>query len=161
MKNNDIFRRLRYALNYSDGRMVNIFSKVNKNFTKEDVINFLKHEEDENFKKLSNEDLIAFLDGLVIFLRGKKDEKVENQKKIEVTKNNLNNQILRRIKIALSLTSEEMLEIFQLAGQKMSKNELSAIFRREEHKNYREAGDKYVRMFLKGLVIKNRKLDIE
>ena len=46
-----------------------------------------------------------------------------------------------------------MLQIFKLAGLELSSSELSAVFRKEDHKNYRECGDKYIRNFLKGLTI--------
>lgn len=91
------------------------------------------------------------LDGLIIYKRGKEDE--EKKVEVKVTKNNLNNMILRKLRIALSLfKSYDMIEIFKLGGVDISEGELSALFRKENHKNYRECGDKYIRVFLKGLV---------
>lgn len=72
MTNNDFLRRLRYALNIKDNVMVQIFKKGNVLLTREDVIDYLKKDIDEGFKKLSNNDLIAFLDGLITQKRGKK-----------------------------------------------------------------------------------------
>ena len=45
----------------------------------------------------------------------------------------------------------KVIRIFKLGGIEISEGELSALFRREDHKNYKECGDKYVRVFLKGL----------
>ena len=150
MTNNDFLRRLRYALNIKDNVMVQIFKKGNIVLTREDVIDYLKKDIDEGLKKLSNNDLISFLDGLIIQKRGKKEDGTPVPK-IKVTKNNLNNILLRKLRIALAFKSYDMIRIFKLGGIEISEGELSALFRREDHKNYKECGDKYVRVFLKGL----------
>lgn len=149
MTNNDFLRRLRYALNLRDNTMVEIFKLGNRKVTLERVIGFLKRELEEGFIKLSNQDLIAFLDGLITHRRGKKED--TNQIEVKITKNNLNNILLRKLRIALELKSYDMIEVFKLGGIEISDSELSALFRKEDHKNYRECGDKYIRVFLKGL----------
>ena len=151
MTNNDFLRRLRYALNIKDNVMVQIFKKGNIIVTREDVINYLKKDIDEGFKKLNNNDLIAFLDGLIIQKRGKKEDGTPVPQ-VKVTKNNLNNILLRKLRIALSFKSYDMIRIFKLGGIEISEGELSALFRSEDHKNYKECGDKYIRVFLKGLI---------
>lgn len=151
MTNNDFLRRLRYALNIKDNSMIEIFKLGNKNFSKDDIIAFLKKDFEEGFVKLSNQDLNAFLDGLIIQRRGKKEDTSSKQMEIKITKNNLNNILLRKLRIALELKSYDMIEIFKLGGVEISEGELSALFRKEDHKNYRECGDKYIRVFLKGL----------
>ena len=150
MTNNDFLRRFRYALNIKDNTMIQIFKKGNITLTREGVIDYLKKDIDEGFKKLTNNDLIAFLDGLIIQKRGKKENGTPTPQ-IKVTKNNLNNIILRKLRIALSFKSYDMINIFKLGGIEISESELSALFRSEDHKNYKECGDKYVRVFLKGL----------
>ena len=150
MTNNDFLRRLRYALNIKDNVMVQIFKKGNIVLTREDVIDYLKKDIDEGFKKLNNNDLIAFLDGLIIQKRGKREDGTPIPQ-VKVTKNNLNNILLRKLRIALSFKSYNMIKIFKLGGVEISEGELSALFRSEDHKNYKECGDKYIRVFLKGL----------
>ena len=150
MTNNDFLRRLRYALNIKDNIMVQIFKKGNITVTKEDVLDYLKKDIDEGFKKLNNNDLIAFLDGLIIQKRGKREDGTPIPQ-VKVTKNNLNNILLRKLRIALSFKSYDMIKIFKLGGVEISEGELSALFRSEDHKNYKECGDKYIRVFLKGL----------
>ena len=150
MTNNDFLRRLRYALNIKDNVMVQIFKKGNITVTREDVLDYLKKDIDEGFKKLTNNDLISFLDGLIIQKRGKREDGTPPPK-IKITKNNLNNILLRKLRIALAFKSYDMIRIFKLGGIEISEGELSALFRREDHKNYKECGDKYVRVFLKGL----------
>ena len=151
MTNNDFLRRLRYALNLRDSVTVQIFKKGGINLTKEDVVNYLKKDIDEGFKKLSNNDLISFLDGLITYKRGEKKD-ASPAPKIKIIKNNLNNILLRKLRIALAFKSYDMIEIFKLGGVEISEGELSALFRSEEHKNYKECGDKYIRVFLKGLI---------
>ena len=151
MTNNDFLRRLRYALNLKDNVTVQIFKKGGLTVTKEDVVNYLKKDIDEGFKKLSNADLISFLDGLITFKRGEKKE-VSPAPKIKITKNNLNNILLRKLRIALAFKSYDMIEVFKLGGVDISEAELNALFRSEDHRNYKECGDKYIRVFLKGLI---------
>ena len=150
MTNNDFLRRLRYALNIKDNIMIQIFKKGNIIVTREDVIDYLKKDIDDGFKKLSNNDLISFLDGLIIQKRGKREDGTPPPK-IKITKNNLNNILLRKLRIALAFKSYDMIRIFKLGGIEISEGELSALFRSENHKNYKECGDKYIRIFLKGL----------
>ena len=151
LSNNDFLRRLRYALNIKDNVMVQIFKKGNITVTREDVLDYLKKDIDEGFKKLSNNDLISFLDGLIIQKRGKREDGTPPPK-IKITKNNLNNILLRKLRIALAFKSYDMIRIFKLGGIEISEGELSALFRSEDHKNYKECGDKYIRVFLKGLI---------
>lgn len=67
-----------------------------------------------------------------------------------------NNDILKKIRVALSLKDHEILEILKLSDFEMSKSELSALFRKEDHPNYKECGDQVLRKFLNGLITKNR-----
>ncbi len=67
-----------------------------------------------------------------------------------------NNTILKKLRIALELKDTDMIEILKLADFEISKSELSALFRKEDHRNYKECGDQLLRRFLDGLVIRNR-----
>lgn len=154
MVNNDILRRVRYALNLKDRTMLEIFKNGGCELSHEELLNLLKREGEEDFLKCNNKTLEAFLDGFIIFKRGKQEPKDGKEyTPVKITKNNINNIILKKLKIALSFRSEDMLKIFKLAGLEISSSELSAVFRKEDHKNYRECGDKYIRNFLKGLTI--------
>ena len=64
--------------------------------------------------------------------------------------------MLKKLKIALSLTSDDMLNLLDEAGVRVSKGELSAILRKEGHRNYKPCGDRYARNFLKGLMLRYR-----
>jgi uncharacterized protein YehS (DUF1456 family) len=67
-----------------------------------------------------------------------------------------NNDILKKLRIALSLKDTDIIEILALSDFVISKGALGDIFRAEDHPNYVEAGDQILRNFLHGLIIKNR-----
>lgn len=167
MNNNDILIRIRYALNLKDGQMVKIFKLGGVEVTEEEVKKMLtKVKEEFGFQDAdsnetlpcNNKMLDAFLNGLITFKRGPQEKKSgQPENPVSITRrNNINNIVLKKLKIALSLTSEEVIDILGLAGVKISKGELSAVLRKEGHKNYKECGDRYLRNFLKGLAIQYR-----
>lgn len=170
MNNNDMLSRLRYALDIKDKEMVEIFGLGGVQTTTDEVREMLSkatpttnaHEEPmevEYIKKIDNKTLEAFLNGLVTLKRGVQEEKSDNDQKqflVSADRRNVNNILLKKVKIALSLTSEDMIELLQLAGVNLSKSELSAVLRKEGHRNYKECGDRYARNFLKGLALKYR-----
>jgi uncharacterized protein YehS (DUF1456 family) len=63
---------------------------------------------------------------------------------------------LRKLKIALNFKDDDMIAALELAGVKMSKHELSAFFRKPDHKHYRTCQNQVMRNFLKGLQLKFR-----
>ncbi len=67
-----------------------------------------------------------------------------------------NNDILKKLRIALELKDTDIIEILKLAGFQITKSELSALFRTPDHRNYKECGDQILRNFLNGLIIRNR-----
>ncbi|MCA9765254.1 MAG: DUF1456 family protein [Carnobacterium sp.] len=173
MNNNDRLVRLRYALDIKDAEMVKVFKLGELDMTKEEVQQLLtkikakKNQEDdegysvnEYMKKCKNAVLESFLNGLIVFKRGTQEVKPgEPIKKAEVMMRNdqsVNNILLKKLKIALSLTSEDILDILDETGVHLSKSELSAVLRREGQRNYKECGDRYARNFLKGLAIRYR-----
>jgi len=64
-----------------------------------------------------------------------------------------NNDILKKLRVALILRDDQIVEILELVDFRISKSELSAFFRAENHPNYVECGDQVLRNFLNGLVI--------
>lgn len=166
MNNNDILIRIRYALNLKDGQMVKIFKLGGVEVTEEEVKKMLtKVKEEFGFQDETNTETLlcnnkmldSFLNGLIIFKRGPQEKKPNQpENPVSIRRNNVNNIVLKKLKIALALTAEEVLDILGLAGVKISKSELSAVLRKEGHKNYKECGDRYLRNFLKGLAIQYR-----
>lgn len=64
-----------------------------------------------------------------------------------------NNDIFKKLRVALQLRDEQIIEILQLVDFRISKSELGAFFRNEDHPNYMDCGDQVLRNFLNGLVI--------
>ncbi|WP_405381269.1 DUF1456 family protein [Maribacter sp. LLG6340-A2] len=64
-----------------------------------------------------------------------------------------NNDIFKKLRVALKFRDDDIVEILQLVDFKISKSELGAFFRKEDHPNYMECGDQVLRNFLNGLVI--------
>ena len=67
-----------------------------------------------------------------------------------------NNDILKKLRVALSLHNEDIIHILSLVDFKISKGALGDLFRNEDHPGYMEAGDQILRNFLNGLIIHKR-----
>ena len=64
-----------------------------------------------------------------------------------------NNDIFKKLRVALKLKDEDIVEILKMAEFNVTKSELGALFRQEDHPKYVECGDQILRNFLNGLVI--------
>ncbi|MGB4497968.1 MAG: DUF1456 family protein [Methylococcaceae bacterium] len=157
MINNDVLRRVRYALNLNDAAMIEIFALSDYEITREELLKFLKKDNEDDFVSLNNKKLSLFLDGLITYKRDKKEDVVVKKAESELD----NNGILRKLRIALEFKEEDMLNTLELAGFGLSKPELSSFFRHEAHKHHRKCGDQILRNFLQGLIIHFRKADIQ
>lgn len=151
MTNNDILRRIRYTFDLSDSQMIAIFSQADHEVTREEISDWLKKDDDPAFKECSDTRMAIFLNGFINKRRGKREGA---QPKPETKLNN--NIIFTKLKIALNLKAEEIIELLALAGFHIGKHELSAFFRRPDHKHYRECKDQILRNFLKGVQLKFR-----
>jgi uncharacterized protein YehS (DUF1456 family) len=151
MNNNDILRRIRYVFDFGDSKMIAIFGMANLQVTRHQVSNWLKKDDDPDYRECSDTQLAIFLNGLINDKRGKKEGP---QPKPE--KRLTNNIIFTKLKIALNLKAENVLEILALADFPMSKNELSSFFRKVGHRNYTDCKDQVLRTFLKGMQLKYR-----
>lgn len=149
MTNNDVLRRIRYIFDLSDSKMISIFSLADFKTSREQISNWLKKDDDSDYKACSDEQLATFLNGLIIDKRGKR----EGPQPVPEKKLN-NNIIFRKLKIALNLKNEDVLELLALSDLRISKHELSAFFRREDHKHYRVCKDQILRNMLKGMQLK-------
>jgi uncharacterized protein YehS (DUF1456 family) len=165
MNNNDKLIRLRYALDIRNTEMVEIFKLGGIELPKEEVLKILtrskdnsddEHDDIDENEGLSDEMIESFLNGFIIFKRGKQEPKPGQPERPELSNECVNNILLKKLKIALSLTTEDMQDIFLKAGIIVTKGELGALLRREGHKNYKECLDNFARNFLKGLAIKYR-----
>ena len=152
---NEIIKRLRYAMNFSDFKLMDIFALGGEKLDRDTVCGICAKEEDDNFIACSSDKLEAFLNGLIVLKRGSLDSRPTAIAGEKLPLNN--NQILRKIRIALNYKDVDMLEIIHLGGLKFSKNQLSALFRAKHNHHYQECGDQLLRKFLQGLITKYRK----
>ncbi|WP_285058514.1 DUF1456 family protein [Pedobacter ginsengisoli] len=67
-----------------------------------------------------------------------------------------NNDILKKLRVALELNNEEIIKILGLVNFKIGKSELGDMFRSNDHPNFKACGDQILRNFLNGLVIYKR-----
>jgi len=167
MDNNDILIRLRYALDIKNNDMAEIFKLGGIQLTKEDVQKVLtktpEYDEEEGISAdsangdhipVDNAMLESFLNGFIVHKRGRREGETGLP---SLTNEPANNLLLKKVKIALQLTSDDMLDILKLAGVTVTKGEMGGILRKQGHKNYSICGDRYARNFLKGLALKYRK----
>ncbi|MDE0584895.1 DUF1456 family protein [Planococcus sp. A6] len=159
MDNNDILIRLRYALDLKNSDVKEIFALGGEKVDAVDVPLILTktpEPDDEGAEAnipLANDQLERFLNGLITFNRGPKPG---DSGPPEVSGEHVNNLVLKKLRIALELTSEDLLDLWKLAGINVSKGELGAFLRKEGHKNYKELGDQLMRNLLKGITLNYR-----
>jgi uncharacterized protein YehS (DUF1456 family) len=151
MINNDVLRRVRYALDFNDQTMIEIFALSDVEISRDELLHLLKKDNQEGYIELDNKRMDAFLEGLITYRRGKLEAQPGQPPKPVVPLTN--NSILKKLRIALNFKEDDMLNTLKLADFEISKGELSAFFRQKGHKNYRECGDQIIRNFLKGLTI--------
>ena len=151
MINNDILRSLRYTFDFSDQKMIDIFGLADEVVTREQVSNWLKKDEDPAFVKCTDRELAVFLNGLINEKRGKK-EGVQPEPERRLS----NNQIFMKLRIAMNMKSDDIIDTMALANFTVSPHELSSFFRKPDNKHYRECKDQMLRNFLQGLQLTHR-----
>ena len=149
MINNDIYRRLRYLFGYQYDHVQALFQSTGFEISEEQYKGWARKEEEDRFIHMTDRELAIFLNGIIIKMRGAQpgpppvpEEEMSN------------NVILRKLKIAFNLRSEEMIEVFGLVDRKLSPHELSAFFRKPNHSSFRYVKGQYLRNFLMGLQMK-------
>jgi uncharacterized protein YehS (DUF1456 family) len=152
--NNDVLRSVRYMLDFSDAKIVEIIQLAQPESTieKADVTSFLQREDLEGYCDCNDKTLANFLDGLVFFKRGKDENLPARPAELRMS----NNVVLKKLRVAFELKDADMHAILLAAGFPVSKPELNALFRQVGHRNYRDCGDQLLRNFLKGLTLRVR-----
>jgi uncharacterized protein YehS (DUF1456 family) len=156
MTNNDILRRLRYTFELNDQQVIDLFASGDEEVTRAQISDWLKKDDDPEYKAIYDQDFAAFLNGLINSKRGKKEgEQPKAEKKLN------NNIIFRKLKIALALKDEDITEILDLVNFRISKHELSAFFRNPNQNQYRPCKDQILRNFVHGLQVKYHGQNLE
>jgi uncharacterized protein YehS (DUF1456 family) len=149
--NNDVLRRIRYTFDLDDAEMIRVFGLGGQDVTRAQVSDWLKRDEDDAFASLDDLGLATFLNGFIVKLRGRREGP---QPKPESELNN--NLILVKLRIALNLQADDVLELICSDNVAFSRHELSALFRKPGHKHYRECMDQVLRNFLHGMQARYR-----
>jgi uncharacterized protein YehS (DUF1456 family) len=146
LSTNDILYKIKQALSLSSDDILQAYTLEAYAMTPEHLDNLLKRRQDKNFELCSYEELGIFLDGLVTLKRGPSTHK-DNDKEVALT----NNLILKKLRVALQLKDHELQLIFALVDVELSKQQLSSLFRKEDHKNFKACPDELLAAFLDGL----------
>lgn len=149
MTNNDILRRIRYLFDFNDLKMIALFKLADYDVKRAQLIDWLKKESDPSLIEITDKELAIFLNGLIINQRGKREgPQPEPEDPLS------NNMILKKLKIALNLKTDDILDLLSSIDKRISQHELSAFFRNPNHKSYRPCMDQYLRNFLNALQTK-------
>lgn len=152
MNHNDVLRSLRYMLKVSDAQMAEIIGLAGLEISAEAVATYLKKEDEAGYVRCPERVMAHFLDGLVIHRRGRDDSRPAQPIEVPVS----NNTILKKLRVAFELKEDDLHVILKSVNFPVSKPELSALFRKVGHENYRPCGDQLLRNFLKGLTLRVR-----
>jgi uncharacterized protein YehS (DUF1456 family) len=138
----------------NDSTMIDIFKLTGHEIEESKLPGLLKKEDDEGFVQCDDAVLGHFLDGFILQKRGRKEINTDETRKPDSQLTN--NAVLKKLRIAMELKEEDMLAILKLADVDISKSELTALFRKEGHRNYKECGDQFLRKVLRGLSLRYR-----
>ena len=154
MTNNEALRAIREIFDMSDEKVIELFSLVECVVESDQVNRWFLKESNKDYLECEDHELSIFLNGLICGLRGQKEGPLP-----EPDKKMTNNIILKKLKIALDLQNDDVIEILDSAGLVMNKYELTGFLRKTNHKNYRFLKNQDLKYFFKGL--KLRKLSLE
>jgi len=155
MNNNELLRSIREALELDDATMIKIFKDAGREFGVSAISAFVKSEDEDNYIPCSNPVMAFFLDGLIIHNRGRQEGSLPSAAKPVAELGN--NAILKKLRIALDLKEEDLVRIFQIGGAALTKHEITALFRKQGHKHYKECDDQLLRSFMKGVALSRKR----
>nr|WP_282437368.1 DUF1456 family protein [Vibrio amylolyticus] len=144
-------RRIQHALNLKNAQVIKAFEQADVTVAHDKVGNWLKDESDKSFTKMKDKELAVFLNGFINLKRGKK-EGDQPKPEVELT----NNMIFMKLRIALNMKAEDVLDVLEVVGISLSKYEIGAYFRKPNNKNYKNCEDQLLSDFLNGVQFTNR-----
>lgn len=147
MLSNDILRSARYILKSNNNDLVRILALAEVETTPANIASWITKEDEEGFVRCPDIILSSFLNGLIYDKRGKDESAPVLSPERRVN----NNIVLKKLRIAFSLKSDDVLAIMTEQKFRVSMPEITAMMRAPDHKNYRECGDQFMRYFLRGL----------
>lgn len=147
MLSNDILRSVRYILKSNNNDLVRILALAEVETTPANIASWITKEDEEGFVRCPDIILSSFLNGLIYDKRGKDESAPVLSPERRVN----NNIVLKKLRIAFSLKSDDVMAIMTEQKFRVSMPEITAMMRAPDHKNYRECGDQFLRYFLRGL----------
>ena len=150
MTNNYILLSIRDAFAFDNSKMCDIFAAADCEVNCNQINSWLTEEDNPGYTECSDTQLAIFMNGLINDMRGKKEGPQHEPENVLT-----NNIIFMKLKIALNLKADDVLDILELVDVNLNKYELNAYFRKPGHKNYRHCRDKLLRKFLNGIKLKN------
>ncbi|WP_031520758.1 DUF1456 family protein [Siccibacter colletis] len=151
MLNNDILRSLRYTLKTNNEGLVRILALAEVEATPAQIEGWMKKEEEDGFQRCPDIVLSSFLNGLIYDKRGRD----ESTPPLAAERRLNNNIVLKKLRIAFSLKTDDILAILTEQQFRISMPEITAMMRAPDHKNFRECGDQVLRYFLRGLATRH------
>ncbi|MES2643655.1 MAG: DUF1456 family protein [Myxococcota bacterium] len=168
MNDNDVLRRLRFALDLDDQKVIDMFARAGDPVTPDELTALLMKDGQHGFVPCPSGRLERFLDTLILDRRGPRTSPVAAAKGgaaegaesveegAEAPPTLTTNEILKKLRIALDLKEEDILATIALGDGEVSRPHLRSIFRNAGHKNYRVCDDELLHAFLNGLTRKLR-----
>jgi len=154
MANNKLLRSIQEALELDTPTMIQIFKAAGREVGESAITAFLKNEDEDGHIPCNNPIMRFFLDGLIIHNRGKQEG---SQTPTEAPQADLSyNAILKKLRIALDLKEDDLIEIFKNAGIVMTKHDLTALFRKSGHKHYKACTNQLLFDFIKGVALRGK-----
>ncbi|HCL5622586.1 TPA: DUF1456 family protein [Kluyvera ascorbata] len=150
MVSNDILRSVRYILKMNNNDLVRVFALGEAEVSVEQLAPWLRKEDEEGFVRCPDIMLLCFLNGLIYEKRGRD----ESAPALAVERRINNNIMLKKLRIAFALKTDDILAILTQQQFRVSMPEITAMMRAPDHKNFRECGDQFLRYFLRGLAIR-------
>lgn len=151
MTNNEILRRIQHALNLKNAQIIKAIEQADVTVAHDQVTNWLKADNDKSCSKMKDKELAVFLNGFINLKRGKK-EGAQPKPEVALT----NNMIFMKLRIALNMKAEDVLDVLEMVGISLSKYEIGAYFRKPENKNYKVCEDQLLCDFLNGVQFTHR-----
>jgi uncharacterized protein YehS (DUF1456 family) len=150
LTNNDILQLIATTFDLDNSALIEIFALADFNATDHQVATWLKKQEAEESQEsligLSDAEMSLFLNGFINLKRGKRDgEQAKPQDHLN------NNMIFQKLRIALNLKTEDILDVFKRVDIDFSKHEISAFFRKPGNKHYKDCRDNTLEKFLLGI----------
>lgn len=165
MDTNDLNRRIRYAFMLDDNRVLELFMLAGYPADLDSVASWRQKPGDDGFADCPADAVNALLNGLIIQKRGPRPDSKQQKQSVPVQNRrsvsglesgqdsalNDNNTVLKQLRIAMALRTEEVHKMITDGGGKLGNAEVNALFRKPDSRNYRRCGDQVLRWFLAGV----------